>query len=95
MSELQSKITELKSENRELKIKIARGIDKIESHIHNLPCEREKELIQEVNKYKQELDREKKMRLNLEGNIRTIVLNFKRFYEEADEARRIITTQLK
>jgi len=35
------------------------------------------------------------MRLNLEGNIRTIVLNFKRFYEEADEARRIITTQLK
>lgn len=28
----------LKNENKELKVKIERGIEKIESHIHNLPC---------------------------------------------------------
>ena len=28
----------MKSENKELKVKIERGIEKIESHIHNLPC---------------------------------------------------------
>jgi hypothetical protein len=33
---------QLKQENRELKIKIERGIQKIETHIHNLPCEKEK-----------------------------------------------------
>ena len=49
----------MKSENKELKIKIERGIEKIESHIHNLPCEKEKELIEEVNKYKELLNREK------------------------------------
>lgn len=30
------------------------------------------------------------MRENLESNISRIVLNFKRFYEEADNARKII-----
>lgn len=35
------------------------------------------------------------MRENLENNISTIVLNFKRFYVEADEARKIVTEQLK
>jgi hypothetical protein len=34
------------------------------------------------------------MRENLESNISTIVLNFKRFYVEADEARKIVTEQL-
>jgi hypothetical protein len=49
-----------------------------------LPCEKEKELIEEVNKYKLALSREKEMRENLENNASSIVLNFKRFYLEAD-----------
>lgn len=35
------------------------------------------------------------MRQNLESNISSIVLNFKRFYVEADDARKIVTEQLK
>lgn len=35
------------------------------------------------------------MRENLESNISSIVLNFKRFYVEADEARKIVAEQLK
>lgn len=35
------------------------------------------------------------MRQNLESNISSIVLNFKRFYVEADDARKIVTDQLK
>jgi hypothetical protein len=35
------------------------------------------------------------MRLTLEHNIQSINLNFKRFYEEADNARKIVSEQLK
>ena len=70
----------LKTENTELKIKIERGIEKIESHIHNLPCEREKELIEDVNKFKELLRVEKHMRETLEEKIQSINLNFKRVY---------------
>lgn len=35
------------------------------------------------------------MRENLENDIKSIVLNFKRFYIEADQARKIVTDQLK
>ena len=35
------------------------------------------------------------MRENLELNIQNINLNFKRFYEEADKSRKIVTEQLK
>ena len=35
------------------------------------------------------------MRQNLELNIQNINLNFKRFYQEADEARKIVNQQLK
>lgn len=35
------------------------------------------------------------MRLNLENNMHFINLNFKRFYEEADIARKIVGEQLK
>lgn len=52
-------------------------------------------MIEEVNKYKLSLNREKQMRENLENNISSIVFNFKRFYIEADDARKIVTEQLK
>lgn len=35
------------------------------------------------------------MRENLENNTSSIVLNFERFYREADDARKIVTEQLK
>ena len=35
------------------------------------------------------------MRLNLEQNIHSINLNFKRVYKEADDARKMVNAQLK
>lgn len=49
--------------------------------MHNLPCEKEKELKEELNKTHSELKKEKEMRVQLEKNISDIVLNFKRLYD--------------
>lgn len=94
ISILERNIIGLKEENQNLKIKINRGIETIENHMHNLPCEKEKELKQELNKCQVELKKEKEMREKLELNISEIVLNFKRLYEEADTARLIVTRKL-
>lgn len=48
-------IITLKEENLNLKIKINRGIEIISNHMHNLPCEKEKELKEELNKCEAEL----------------------------------------
>ncbi len=63
--------------------------------MHNLPCEKQKELKEELSKFKIQFNIQKEMRQNLEVNIENIVLNFKRFYDEADSARRIVTLKLK
>lgn len=42
-----------------------------------------------------ELATEREMRINLEVNIENIVMNFKRFYVEADNARKIVVQKLK
>lgn len=49
--------------------------------MHNLPCEQEKALLEELNKSQIELKKEKEMRMKLENSISTMVLNFKRLYE--------------
>ena len=43
-------IEELKKENKEIKAKIAQGIQQIEAHMHNLPCDKEKQLTIEIQK---------------------------------------------
>lgn len=85
----------LKDENANLKIQIKRGIETISNHMHNLPCEKEKELNEQLSKAHAELKNEKEMRQQLEKNISDIVLNFKRLYDEADTARLIVTHKLK
>lgn len=95
ISSLEKSIITLKEENTNLKIKINRGIETISNHMHNLPCEKEKELKEELNKTNHELKKEKEMRVLLENNISDIVFNFKRLYDEADTARLIVTDKLK
>lgn len=63
--------------------------------MHSLPCEKEKELKEELNKSTEQLNREKEMRASLENNIQDIIMNFKRLYEEADTARLIVTKKLR
>jgi hypothetical protein len=65
ISSLERSIITLKEENTNLKIKINRGIETISNHMHNLPCEKEKELNEELNKAHSELKKEKEMRLQL------------------------------
>ena len=48
-------IEDLKKENKEIKAKIAQGIQQIEAHMHNLPCDREKALEIEIRKCREEL----------------------------------------
>jgi predicted nucleic acid-binding Zn-ribbon protein len=50
---------------------------------------------EELSHCRTELKKEKEMRENLERTIANIVKNFKRFYEEADTARMIITEKLR
>lgn len=95
VSVLEGNIIHLKEENQNLKIKISRGLEDAENHAQGLPCEKEKELKDELNKCQIELKKEKGIREKLEGNISDIVLNFKRLYEEADTARIIVTRKLK
>ena len=63
--------------------------------MHNLPCEKEKELLQELKIVRHNYSKEKEMREQLELNISDIVMNFKRLYDEADTARLIVTKKLK
>ncbi len=95
ISSLEKSIITLKEENTNLKIKINRGIETISNHMHNLPCEKEKELKEQLNITNHELKKEKEMRVLLESNISDIVFNFKRLYDEADTARLIVTDKLK
>jgi len=66
---LENNILNLKEENTNLKIKINRGIETIQNHMHNLPCEQEKELKIELNKCMNDYKKEKEMREKLESNI--------------------------
>lgn len=88
-------IEQLKKENKEIKAKIAQGIQQIEAHMHNLPCDKEKALEIEIRKCQEELKSEREMRTNLEKNISNTIQNFARLYEEADIARKIVVSQLK
>ena len=59
----------LREENINLKIKISKGIETIQNHMHHLPCEQEKELKIELNKSMNDYKKEKEMREKLEANI--------------------------
>ena len=85
----------LKEENHNLKVKIDFGIQKISDHMHNLPCEKEKELKIELSNSETKLRKEQEMRKNLENNIAHIVLNFNSLYQEVETARLIIVHKLK
>lgn len=63
--------------------------------MHNLPCEREKTALIELEKIKKELDRERKMREDLENKVQNTIQDFSRLYEEADLARKIIIGKLR
>lgn len=88
-------IEDLKRENKEIKAKISQGIQQIEAHMHNLPCDKEKAMAIEIRKCQEELKSEREMRINLEKSISNTIQNFTRLYEEADLARKIVVGQLK
>jgi hypothetical protein len=62
VSVLERNIIHLKEENQNLKIKISRGLEDAENHAQGLPCEKEKELKDELNKCQIELKKEKGIR---------------------------------
>ena len=95
ISKLEKNNIQLKEENTNLKFKIDIGIQKISDHMHNLPCEKEKELKEQLAKFDKDMRREKEMRMGLEASISQIVLNFKSLYDEVDTARLIIVDKLK
>lgn len=92
---LMEKIQKLKQENMEIKGRVIEGLEKIEGHMHNLPCEREKSALIELEKVKKELERERKMREDLENRVQGTIQDFSRLYEEADLARKIIVGKLR
>jgi len=85
----------LKKENKEIKVKVAQGIQQIEADMHNLPCDKEKELEIEIRKSREELKSEREMHSKLEKNIFSTSHNFAGLYKEADIARKIVVEQLK
>jgi hypothetical protein len=56
---LERTIIKLKEENANLKIKINRGVETIQKHMHNLPCEKEKELLLELETLRDTYQKEK------------------------------------
>ena len=95
ISFLEKQVMSLRDENEKMRIKVSKDIDKIGKHIHNLPCERERELEHTLRQTEKQLQRETKMRQGLEDNIQGIMLNFKRLHDEAEAARQIVVRKLK
>lgn len=95
ITSLERQIINLKEENRALVIKIKQGIEAVENHMHNLPCEKEKELKQALHRCQINLDKEMEMRKSLEKNVAETMMNFNRLFEEAEIARQIVIKKLK
>jgi hypothetical protein len=50
LKKLEEKELALENENNDMKKRVMRGIETIESYKHNIPCKKEKEMWEEYNK---------------------------------------------
>ena len=67
----------------------------MDNHMHGLPCDKERQLKEELNKCKVDLKKITEIKEKLESNVTEIVQYFKRLYDEADIARLVVVKKLK